>query len=331
VTLTGKQKAAMLLMTLDSVTASELLKNIDRETVKDLAVELAYLDAAGHNNGEQSLELAREFYNSLQTGAKFHIGNFLNEMLKNTVGDEKTEDIKTQIQNSLQKRDPFINVRSADSLLLTSILQKQHPQAVAVVLGELDPKKSSEILTGLNEDMRLRVISKMTSAESVNLEAKARIAETINKRLELFTNSTGISVSGSNQGSRKIAVMLRNLSKELRDGLINNIVQKNAAIARKITNLMIIWEDLPQISDKSMQKVLRSIDAEKLAMALIGANPTIRDKIRSNLSEKLISQVDEEASMMGIPKNEDVRLARNEIIKLLAEMNLNGELGFLEK
>jgi len=190
VALTGKQKAAMVLMSLDAITAAELLKGVAPEVVQELAVELAYLDAAGYRDSKESFELALQFCNALQSEPGFHIKDFLKEMLKSTVGNERAKQIKTQIQNLLQKRDPFIPIRSADSQMIASILEDERPQAVAVVLSELPPKKSSEVLGLLGEGMRLSVVGRMLSSESVTSEAKARIAEMVCKRLEAI--ATGV-------------------------------------------------------------------------------------------------------------------------------------------
>ena len=144
--LNGKQKAAMLLMSLDAVSAAELLKGVDSEVVQELAVELVYLDAAGLRDSKQSAEVAHQFCNLLQPKTGFHLKSFLDTMLKSTVGNEKAEQIQTQIENLLQKRDPFISIRSADSQTLASVLGDEHPQAAAVVLSELPVRKSSEVL-----------------------------------------------------------------------------------------------------------------------------------------------------------------------------------------
>lgn len=226
--LRGKQKAAMLLMGLDAATAAELLKGLDARVVQELAVELAYLDAAGYRSSKGSLELARQFCSSLQNGEGFHLKSFLKEMLKSTVGDERGRQIQTQIQDLLQKHDPFIAVRSADSQTLASVLESEHPQAAAVVLSELPAKKSSEVLGLLGEGIRLSAISRMTGSETVNAEAKARIADTVCRRLEAITadGEGGLQVRPE-RSLRKVAVILRNLCKELRDGLLDAIQKKD--------------------------------------------------------------------------------------------------------
>jgi len=333
--LTGKQRAAMLLMTLDAATASELVKGLDADKVKELAVELAYLDATGLRDNKQSAEIAWQFCNSLSVsaGTGFHIDNFLHELLKSSLGDAKAENIQTQIQNLLFKRDPFISIRSRDAQTIASILSNEHPQAAAVVLSELPAKKSSEVLGLLGEGVRLSAVNRMASCETVTPEAKARIAETVCSRLELATTGgEGEVVSAKPEESlRKVAVILRNLSKELRDGLLGAIREKDGKTGEMVAELMIIWTDIPQVMDRSLQEALRGIDSQKLALALYKADEIIIGKVRSNISERAAEALDEETSLMSAPKKEDIEQAKEEIVQVLRQMNEKGELAFIEE
>ncbi len=153
----------MLSMSLDAATAAELLKGVNPELVQELAMELAYLDAAGYQSGEQSTQIARQFCNSLQADEEFHLKSFLKTMLKNTVGDEKAELIQTKIRDLGQERDPFIRIRSIDSQKIASVLEKEHPQAAAWVLSELQAKKSSDVLDHFGESIRLSTIRRMNT------------------------------------------------------------------------------------------------------------------------------------------------------------------------
>lgn len=332
-TLTGKQKAAMLLMSLDAATATELLRGVETKVVQELAVELSYLDAAGYRSSNQTAEIARQFCSSLQKKPEFDVQSFLKEMLKGTVGEEQATQIQTQIQDLVEKRDPFIAIRSADSQTLASVLEDEHPQAVAVVLSEMPAKKSSEMLGLLGEGMRLSAISRMTSVETVTAEAKARIAQMVRKRLEAATASQGSTASQAQpeQSLRKVAIILRNVDKELRDGVLTAIQQKDKQVSETIINLMIVWDDIPQVADRSLQEALRGIDGRQLALALHKADEAINQRIRSNISERAAAMVDEEASLMAAPKKEEVKEARENIVGVLHEMNSNGELTFIEE
>jgi flagellar motor switch protein FliG len=331
--LTGKQKAAMLLMSLDAATATELVKGLDPQAVQELAVELAYLDAAGLRTGKQSAEVIQQFCSSLRAGEEFHLNRFLNDMLRSTVGHEKTEQIQAQIRHLLNKRDPFISIRSAEPQAIASVLADEHPQAAAVVLSELSVKKSSAVLELLSEEVRRSAIHRMAGRETVTMEAKARIAETICRRLKAISTggSDEASADRPEQSLRKVAVILRNLSQGLRDGLLEAIKGKDDKTADTVADLMIVWTDVPQVTDRSLQEALRGIDATKLALALQKADEGVAKKIRSNLSERAVATIDEETSLMSAPRKEDIENAREEIVQVLREMNKKGELMFVEE
>jgi len=245
VALSGKQKAAMLLMSLDAATAAELLKDVDPQVVQELAVELAYLDASGMRDSKQNAEIARQFCDSLESEETFHFKAFLNSMLKSTVGNEKAKEIQTQISNLLQKRDPFMSIRSADSARLAAVLANEHPQATALVLSELPARKSSDVLSLLDEGVRLSAIGRMVGADTMTEEAKTRIVEAVCKRLgTVGAGQGGVDRTGGERSLRKVAVILRNLGKELQDGLLSAVKEEDGEVGQKVSNLMILWEDV---------------------------------------------------------------------------------------
>ncbi len=334
--LTRKQKAALLLTSLDVATVGELLKGVDPKTVQELAVELGYLDAAGHRNARQTAEVARQFYSSLQnqSGGSFHFKSFLREMLKSTVGEDKTKQIQEEIHDILQKRDPFMAIRSADVQSLSTVLETEHPQAVAVVLAELPPKKGSEILGRLQEGVRVSAISRMTTLGSVTAEAKARIAQMVSQRLAAVSagsQGAGGAQAAPEQSLRKVAIIVRNLDKQVRDGVLEAIIQKDKDAGDKVMNLMVVWDDLPQVADRALQQGLRGVSEQQLALALQEAPADVAKKIRSNISARAAQMIDEEMSLMAAPKKEDVNQAREKIVSALREMNRKGELAFTEE
>ena len=330
--LTGKQRAALLLTSLDAATAAELLKGIDPQMVQELAVELSYLDAAGHRDARQTADVARQFCKSLQEEAGFGFKTFLKEMLRNTVGDEQARRIQQEIQDLLQKRDPFMSIRSADLQTLRAALETEHPQAVAVVLAELPPRRGSELLGLLGEEMRVSVISRMTSVGTVTPEARVRIAQMIRTRMDKTKAAqnagTALQVQPE-QSLRKVAVIVRNLDKAIRDGVLEAITQKDQETGEKISNLMILWEDLPLVGDRSLQEVLRCIDEKHLALALHEAPEEIKSKIRANISERASAMIDEEISLMSSVKKEDTQQARDKIVAVLRERFKMDTLSFV--
>jgi flagellar motor switch protein FliG len=316
---------------MDGSMAGELLKGLDPETVRDLAVELAYLDATGVSRGTQTIEVAKQFFSSLRADEGFQFNRFLQEMLNSAVGEERAKQVQTQIKDLLRKRDPFIPIRSTDAKTIATILESEHPQAAAVILAELPANKSAEVLGHLAEGVRLSVVGRMARCESVSPEAKKRIAEMVSGRVETVRGgAAGEKTTAPEEALRKVAVILRNLGKDVRNGLLAAIKEKDKAAGDKVNNLMVVWEDIPAVGDRSLQEAMRGIDTKKLALALFKADEVIVKKVRSNISERAAATLDEEASLMKAPKKEEIEQAREDLVQALRVMNEKGELTFVE-
>jgi len=330
--LTGKQKAAMLLMSLDAATAAELVKDLDAELVQELAVELANLDAAGFS-GNKSSKIVRQFHHSLQAGETFRLNNFLDEVLKSTVGEEKAVQIQTQIQDVLCNRDPFISICSVDPQTLALVLGSEHPHTIAVVLSELSAAKRLEVLNFLDGSIRVSVIGRMSDCKTMTAEAKALAAEEVCERLNAIAiHSTGKPLpSLSEQSLRKVALIVRDLDKEIRDGLLSAIRDKDRRAGEMVAELMVIWADIPQVTDKSLQEALGCVDANKLALALHDADKAITEKIRSNLSERAVAAVEKQVLLISAPGKKDIEGAREQIVRIMREMNEKSGLTFMEE
>ncbi|MHC4691767.1 MAG: FliG C-terminal domain-containing protein [Planctomycetota bacterium] len=316
--LTGKQKAAMLLMSLDAVTATELLKGINPDLVQELAVELAYLDAAGYRSSKQSTQIARQFCNSLHPDEGFELESFLNEMLTGTVGNEKAEQIQTQIHDLVPESDPFARIRFLDSQTIASVLEKESPRTAAVVLSELPAKKSSAVLDHFGESIRLSAVRRMSTCVSMTREAKAQIAETVCKRLNVVATDSASEPLPTRieRYLIKMALILRNVGKKFRFGLFRKRKGDNDKAA---DGSMAVWEDIPRIADRLLHKALKGIDVKKLALALVDADYALVQKITSNISEPVASALNEQSSHLSDAEKGDVEKARGEIVRFLRE------------
>jgi flagellar motor switch protein FliG len=332
VALTGKQRAALLLTSLDAATAAELLKGIDSTTVQELAVEISYLEANGHRTGRETTDVVRQFCKSLQEESAFGFRSFLKEMLRSAVGEDQARRIQQEIQTLLQKRDPFLSIRSADLQILTSVLETEHPQAVAVILSELPPKRGTEVLGQLSEGVRISAISRMTGVGGIPSEAKMRIAQMVRARIEAAqaAQQAGTAMqTRPEQSLRKVAVLVRSLDRQLRDGVLQAIGQKDEQTSQKVEDLMILWEDLPLVDDRTLQEVLRCMTEKDLAVALHDTSEEVETRIRNNISERMAAAITEETSLISSFKKEEVREAREKIVAVLRERLKMDKLTFV--
>ena len=324
--LTGKQKAAMLLMSLDAATATELLKGLRAEDVQEIAMELARIDSSQQDDAKEQTKVIHEFCASLQQkhARKFSIKTFLNETLVTILDEDKAKQILAQVKKVSAGQDLFGDIRIANTDELVLALEGEHPQTIAVILSELEPKKSQAVLSRLSEEARLKAVCRMINPELVGSGVKQRMAFTVSERLKDLKGET--LSERPEQTLRKLAVVLSGLEKDLRDQMLDEISKHDEETSTMVRRLMITWEDIPTISDRSMQEALRTVEPSKLAVAIYGASEAIVEKIRSNISERAAASLDEEISLMQDPLDKEVLDAREEVVSPLRDANEQGTL-----
>ena len=323
--MTGKQKAAMLLMNLDTATASELLRGLPHEDVQAIGLEIAKIDVSGHRDKREEAKIVQDFYNAIRKQTQgFSIKGFLNDVLVGILGKDKAEQIQAQIKKVTEKKDPFLAIRSASTDELVLALKGEHHQTIAVILSELPPKKSQEVLSLLGEDVRLKAVCKMTNLDLLGGEVKQRIASMVGDKLKTFQGET--LPEDRQQTLRRLAITLSGLERDLRDRLLEEIRKQNEETCTTIRKLMITWEDIPSIADRSLQECLRSVESKKLGTALYGADEEIAQKIKANMSERAVAMLEEEISLMQEPLEKEIIDTREEVIKPMREANETGTL-----
>jgi flagellar motor switch protein FliG len=344
VALTRARKAAILLTSLDPVTAAELLRAAQPELLTEIAAELVSLESAG-SPVSAAADSVKDFCTLIHRpqASEANPAAMARRLLESAVGKEKGEAVMTQARRLADGRDPFRFVREASPQELAPALAGEHPQVATLVLMELPAAKSAVLITLLEEGVRAEAVRRMTCGDTVLPETKTRVAALIRSKLEAarrqaaadgapVASATAAGPAGPafNPRLRQVGLLLRGLAAELRDALVKSIAEGNAETAKTVQDLMVMWEDIPQISERNLQEVLRNVDARKLALSLVKAEPAIDAKIRANISERARVMIDEEAQLMKKPKPDEVMAAREAVLGYLRQLNATGELQFEE-
>ena len=334
--LSGAQKAALFLTTLDPGTARELLRDAPDEVVRDVSAELAYLDATGQAGHHQVAELMQEFVGLLQSGPAEQscLANF-GAVLRDAVGEQSAAEILSQAQDCVFRRDPFVNIRRTEVGLLAKALSGEAPQVAALVLAELPADKSTALLVLLDDETRTQAVRGMVSGGAISSQTRVCVARIIEQKLQtLRKESPGDPAPSDGQDAdpllRKVALLLRGLEASQREPMLQAVAEENPDRAENVRRLMVVWEDLPALEDRSLQDALRSVNSTNLAMAMVGADPSIIAKVRQNISERASSMLDEEAGLLSSPKKAEIDEAREQVLSTLREMSNGGELGFAD-
>jgi flagellar motor switch protein FliG len=252
-------------------------------------------------------------------------------LLESALGADQSQQIVAKAQRMAAARDPFASLRDIEPPRLVEALANEPPQVVAMVLAELPSARSSEALGLLPETTRPDVIRAMAGGEAASAEVRLRIATAIADRLKQKAAQPGGGVASDaakTQRLRKVALLLRGQPPEQRQPLIDSLSQQDADAGKLVNELMVTWEDLTHLADRSLQEALRVVDTRKLALAMVGCDDRTIDKIRRNISERARASLDEETSLLSSPSDKEVEEGRASLLEALREINAQGTLKF---
>jgi len=331
VAVSTSQKAAMLLALLDAPAAAELLQSVRPDTATEIAAELACIRSATPDVAVQQ-QAVMEFWGLLTEGdGGQDAGQFVRQILKMSLGEERFDDVFRDVQRKVKMRDPFAKIRAAEVADILAAVRAESPQVIAMVVGELSTAKAAKLMSALPDETRSAVVQAMVSGQAVLPEARLKVATLIESRLAGPAAEGRIAADSEqiiNAQTRRTALVLRCLDVKLREAMLGALKERDEKLAAKTVEMMVLWEDLPVVADRALQETLRNVDARKLALALYEADESVSEKIRRNISERANAMLSEEQSLLSKPKREDIEEARQSILKILREMNAKGELEF---
>jgi flagellar motor switch protein FliG len=316
----NRQKAALLLLSLDLPTATALMRTLTQSEIEDLTIEITRLKGIP----SATMDKVLEEFQSLIKAQEFIVDGGTDQaraLLEKSLGAERASFILERVKAVTSVRG-FNNLKKADSYQVASFLQKEHPQTIALILSNLRMEQTAEILGEFSPELRNDVIFRMATLGKV---APALIAE-MEEALEAVAQSDmshGMSVMG---GPKSVATILNRVGTEKAKEIMEHLEGREAQLAQEIKNLMFLFEDIIYVDDRGIQRVLREIDKKDLALSLKVADENLKQKILSNMSERAQEMLREELQYMGPVRLKEVEAAQARIIAVVKQLEESGEI-----
>jgi flagellar motor switch protein FliG len=255
---------------------------------------------------------------SLTTGGL----DYAKEVLEKAYGRNRADQILRRIQAQLADTAGLYRLRKADPQQLANTLRGEHPQTVALVLAHLDPPHTAAIVRELPTAFCGEVLYRMARMEKVSPEMLQLIERALSSEADLsFTQ--GMSAAG---GPASVAAVLNLVSGTLEKELLEGVSERDATLCEQIKNLMFVFEDLVALDDKSLQRLLREVEAKQLALALKAASDELKAKIMGAMSQRAVGALREEMEFMGPVKMRDVEAAQAAIVTQVRKLEETGEI-----
>ncbi len=318
--LSGKQKAAILLMSMDVEVASKVFKELDMTEVESIALEITNLKDVPANIVEDVIE---EFYELMQASSLMLEGglDYAQVLLERTYGPERAREIVEKIKVLTTVRG-FNILKKADPAQLANFLSKEHPQTIALILSHLPPSQAADVLQEFTEDLRSESILRIATIGKVSPALVSEIEQVVDQIAE-STLSQNLAAAG---GTQIVASILNKSNNAVAKAMLENIEEKNFDLASEIKRLMFLFEDIVQIDDRGIQRILRDVDKRDLALSLKVSDDKIKNKIFKNMSERAAAVVKEELEFMGPVKLKEVEQAQMRIVDIVKQLESDGEI-----
>ena len=319
--LNGRQKVAIVCMAVGAATAAKLTSSLSADEAEMVTFEIAQMDRVSPELMEQVLN---DWLESTLGVASLTTGGleYAKEVLEKAYGRQRADQILRRIQSQLADTAGLHRLRKADPQQLATTLRGEHPQTVALVLAHLDSTHTAAILRELPSSFGGEVLYRMARMEKVSPEMLQLIERALSSEADL-NFSQGMSAAG---GPATVANVLNLLSGSLEKELLEGVSERDATLCEQIKNLMFVFEDLVTLDDKSLQRLLREVEAKQLALALKAASDDLRTKITGAMSQRAVGALNEEMEMMGPVKMRDVEAAQTAIVTQVRKLEETGEI-----
>jgi len=318
--LSGRQKAAIFLVTLGSEISAEIFKHLREDEIETLTFEIARIETIEPEQKDaillefQELMMAQEF---ITTGGI----DYARELLEKALGSQKAIDIINRLTSSLQVR-PFDFVRRADPAHLLNFIQQEHPQTIALILAYLEPGKASVILQNLPHDIQSDVAKRIATKDRTSPETLREVERVLEKRLSTLSSEDYTQAGGVDS----IVEILNLVDRTSEKSIVEALEEEDPELADEIKKKMFVFEDIVMLDDRAIQKVLREVDSQELAKALKAVDSEVQDKIFRNMSKRAANMLKEDMEYMGPVRMKDVEEAQQKIVSIIRHLEDQGEI-----
>ncbi len=238
-------------------------------------------------------------------------------------GSDATAEDKAEKENKKgPKKATLEAVQNIDPNQLIQLIKDEHPQTIALILVHLDPTVASDILGRLPEETIADVAYRIANLNNV----LAGMVKEVDKVFEeILKNKDHVSTEEAG-GVGRLAEILNQIDGNTVEQIIDEIEENDPDLAEEIKQMMFVFDDVVLVDDKGLQKVLRNVESQELAVALKAASEEVKEKIFNNMSQRAAEILKEEMEVSGSVRMKDVTDAQQKITRIVQDMERKGEL-----
>jgi flagellar motor switch protein FliG len=318
--LTGKQKAAILLISMGPDVSASVYKHLTEEEIERLTLEISNVKKVDAKAKEAVMEEFQQLAIAQDYISHGGIG-YAKTVLEKALGKEQAQEIINRLTASLQVR-PFDFARKADPSQILNFIQNEHPQTIALILSYLDPEQSGQILSELPQDVQADVARRIALMDRTSPEIISEVESILERKLSA-TVTQDYTQTG---GIEAVVEVLNGVDRSTEKTILDTLEIQDPELAEEIKKRMFVFEDIVTLDNRAIQRVIRECENEDLLLALKVASDEVKEVVFRNMSSRMAEMFKEEMQYMGPVRLRDVEEAQSRIVAVIRKLEDAGEI-----
>ncbi|HLS07988.1 flagellar motor switch protein FliG [Lentibacillus sp.] len=319
-TLTGKQKAAILLISLGPDVSAQVYKYLSEEEIEKLSLEISSVKKVESDLKENVLDQFHQLALAQDYISQGGIG-YAKTVLEKAFGQQEANSIIERLTASLQVR-PFDFARKAEPQQILNFIQNEHPQTIALVLSYLDPEQAGQILSELPQEMQAEIAKRIATMDSTSPEIVSQVEQVLERKIsssltEDYTQAGGIP---------SVVEVLNGVDRSTEKTILDALEIQDPELAEEIKKRMFVFEDIVVLDNRAIQRVIREVDNEDLRLSLKAASDEVKEIVLKNMSQRMAESFKEEMEYMGPVRLRDVEEGQTRIVEAIRRLEEVGEI-----
>ncbi|WP_102346947.1 flagellar motor switch protein FliG [Bacillus sp. Marseille-P3661] len=318
--LSGRQKAAILLISLGPEVSAQVYKHLSEEEIEKLTLEISSVKKVENKQKEDILEQFHQIALAQEYISQGGIG-YAKTVLEKALGSEQAASIINRLTSSLQVK-PFDFARKADPSQILNFIQNEHPQTIALILSYLDPEKAGQILSELPQELQADIARRIALMDSTSPEVINEVEQILERKLSA-TVTQDYTQTG---GIEAVVEVLNGVDRSTERTILDALEIQDPELAEEIKKRMFVFEDIVTLDNRAIQRVIRDCENEDLMLALKVASEEVKDIVFKNMSKRMADTFKEEMEFMGPVRLRDVEESQTRIVATIRRLEEAGEI-----
>lgn len=318
--LTGKQKAAAIIISLGADDASKIYKFLKEDEIEQLTYEISKLQ---HLNPQVMEATLKDFYDVCLTQKVITEGGleYARNVLEKAFGSQTATSLLERVTKTLRSKS-FDFIRKADYKNILTIIQNEHPQTIALILSYARADQASAVIAELPKEKRIDVVERIAKMDRTSPEIIKYVEEELEKKFNSIISVDFTEIGGVNY----VADVMNNMDRGNEKYIFDELNKKDSKLADEIRMRMFVFEDIVTMDAMSIQRFLREVDSKDLVFAIKGSNKEVSDVLFNNMSTKMGETIKSELEYTHNVRLRDVEEAQQRIVSVIRRLEEEGEV-----